>query len=281
MPLYSKFLKDPLSKKGKYIHSDNIVEEGNCSVVIQRILPPKYYDPGSVTIPCSIGAVSVGEALIDLGANINLMPFSMYRRIGELEIMPTRMTLQLANRSITRPYGVVEDALVKVRHFTFPIDFVIMDIEEDAEIPLILGRPFMLTANCVVDMKKGNLEMSVDDKKVTVNLFEAMKHPRNYKACFKVEKVEHEIDMVARTMNCLEELKGVEENPSKKVVFEELKKDIPTEKAKVELKTLIEHLKYVFLGENEANPVIISNSLRKEEESQLVKVLKKHKAAIG
>jgi len=81
--------------------------------------------------------------------------------------------------------------------------------------------------------------------------------------------------------NCLEELEGLEENPSKKVVFEELKKDIPAEKAKVELKTLPEHMKYVFLGENEASPVIISNSLRKKEESQLVEVLKKHKATIG
>jgi len=80
--------------------------------------------------------------------------------------------------------------------------------------------------------------------------------------------------------NCLEDLEGIEENPSEKVVFEELKKDIPSEKAKVELKTLPEHLKYVFLGENEASPMIISNSLRKEEESQLVEVLKKHKAAI-
>ena len=86
---------------------------------------------------------------------------------------------------------------------------------------------------------------------------------------------------VKEVQNCLEELEGVEENPSGKMVFEELKKDIPREKAKVELKTLPEHLKYVFLGENEANLVIISNSLRKEEESQLVKVLKKHKAAIG
>ena len=165
MPLYSKFLKDLLTKKGKYIHSDNIVVEGNCSVVIQGIIPPKYKDLGSVTIPCSIGVVSVGKALIDLGANIDLMPLSMCRRIGELKIMPTRMTLQLVDRSITWPYGVVEDVLVKVRQFTFPADFVIMDIEEDAEIPLILGRPFMLTANCVVDMGKGNLEMSVDDKK--------------------------------------------------------------------------------------------------------------------
>jgi len=93
MPLYAKFLKGMLTKKNKYIHSDTIVMEGNCNVVIQRILLPKHKDPGSVTIPCSIGEVSVGKALIDLGASINLMPLSMCRRLGELEIMPTRMTL--------------------------------------------------------------------------------------------------------------------------------------------------------------------------------------------
>ena len=84
---------------------------------------------------------------------------------------------------------MVEDVLVKVRQFTFPADFVIMVIEEDAEIPLILGCPFMLTANYVMDMGKGNLEMSVDDQKVTFNLFEAMKCPSDHKASFKVEKV--------------------------------------------------------------------------------------------
>jgi len=152
MPLYSKFLKDLLTKKSKYIHSDNIVVEGNCSTVIQRILPPKHKDPGSVTIPCSIGSVSVGKALIDLGASINLMPLPMCRRLGELEIMPTGMTLQLANRSIVRPYGVIEDVLVKVKQITFPADFVVMDLEEEAEIPLILGCPFLSTASCVVDM---------------------------------------------------------------------------------------------------------------------------------
>ena len=95
MPLYFEFLKDMLTRKNKYIHSDTIIVEGNYSVVIQRILPPKHKDLGSVTIPCSIDAVSVGKALIDLGANINLMSFSMCQRMGELEIMPTRMTLQL------------------------------------------------------------------------------------------------------------------------------------------------------------------------------------------
>jgi len=139
MPLYTKFLKDLLIKKGKYINNESIVVEGNCSAIIQRILPPKFKDLGSVTIPCSIGAVLVGKTLIDLGASINLMPLSMCRRIGNLEIVPTRMTLQLADHSITRPYGVVEDVLVKVCQFTFLIDFFIMDIEEDADIPLILG----------------------------------------------------------------------------------------------------------------------------------------------
>ena len=86
-----------LTKKNRYIHSDKIVVEGNCSVVvIQRILPPKHKDPGVVTIPCSIGEVVVGKALLDLGASINLMSLSMCRRLGEIEIIPTRMTLQLA-----------------------------------------------------------------------------------------------------------------------------------------------------------------------------------------
>jgi len=282
------------------------VVKGNCSVVIQRILPPKFKDPGSVTIPCSIRVVLVGKTLIDLGASINLMSHSMCRRIGNLEIAPTRMTLQLANRSITRLYGVVEDVLVKVRQFTFCVDFVIMDIEEDANIPLILGRPFMLTAKCVVDMGNGNLEMSVDDQKVTFNLFYAIKHPNDHRACFKVEAVEHEVAMVVQGMTsqsllekslinvidcltkkeekdlrkCLEELDGLKVSPSQDCPFEELKKDPPAEKAKVDLKVLPEHLKYVFLEGNEAKPVVISISLSPKEESRLVELLKKHRAAI-
>ncbi|XP_006601557.1 uncharacterized protein [Glycine max] len=125
MPLYAKFLKDMLTKKNRYIHSDRIVVEGNCSVVIQRIVPPKHKDLGVVTRLCSIGEVVVGKDLIDLGASINLMPLSMCRRLEELEIMPTRMTLQLADRSITRSYGVIEDVLVKMKHLIFPADFIV------------------------------------------------------------------------------------------------------------------------------------------------------------
>ncbi|XP_006584227.1 uncharacterized protein [Glycine max] len=261
MLLYTKFMKDILTKKGKYIDNESIVVEGNYSTVIQRKLPKKFKDPESVTISCTIGNESVGKVLIDLGANINLMPLSMCRRIGNLEIDLTKMTLQLANRSITRPYRVVEDVLVKVHYFTFLVDFVIMDIEKDTKIPLILGRPFMLTANCMVDMGNGNMEMSIDDQKVTFNLFEAIKYPEEDRRCFKVEEVDKE------------DVKGTN--------FEELKSESPFEKTKVELKILPNHLKYVFLEENETKPVVISNELTAKEENMLVDVLKRHKEAIG
>jgi len=186
MPLYSKFLKDMLTRRHKYIHQENIIVEGNCSVVIQNILPPKHKDPGSVTIPCSIGEVNVGKALIDLGASINLMPLSMCKRLGEWEIMPTRMTLQLADRSITRRYGVIEDVLVWVKHFIFPTYFVVMDISKDTDIPVIMGRPFMLTASCIVDMGKRKLELGFEDQKIDFDLFVEDKLAPEHNVCLWV-----------------------------------------------------------------------------------------------
>ncbi|XP_028186463.1 uncharacterized protein LOC114373123 [Glycine soja] len=193
MSLYAKFLKGMLTRMNKYIHSDTIVVEANYCALIQRILPPKHKDPGSVTIPCSIGEVFVGKALIDLGASINLMLLSMCRRLGELEIMPTRMTLQLANRSITRPYGVIEDVLVQVKHLIFPTDFVVMDIEEDADIPLILGRPFMPTISCVVDMGKKKLEMGIEDQQISVDLFNEERKLLDQDVCLQVKELDEKV----------------------------------------------------------------------------------------
>ncbi|XP_028220254.1 uncharacterized protein LOC114401875 [Glycine soja] len=193
MPLYSKFLKDMLTRKNRYIHQENIVIEGNCSVVIQRILPPKHKDPGSVTIPCSIGEVTMGKALIDLGASINLMPLSICRRLGELEIMPTRITLQLANRSITRPHGVIEDILMRVKHMVFLADFVVMDVEEDHEVPVILGRPFMSTTSCIIDIGRKTLEMGFEDQKINFDLFEENMPVPKHNVCLQVMEVEEEV----------------------------------------------------------------------------------------
>jgi len=203
MPLYTKFLNNHLPKKGKYINNESIMVEGSCSAMIQKNSPQKFNNPGSVTILFSIKDVSVGKALLDLGASIKLMPLSMCRRIGNLKIAPTRMMLQLANCLINKPYGAVEDVLIKVRQFTFPVDFVIMDIEDDFDIPLILGSPFMLIAKCVVDMGNGNLEMSVEDQKDTFNLFEAIKHPSDSKTCFKMEEIKQEADLVGQHLKSM------------------------------------------------------------------------------
>ncbi|XP_019433900.1 PREDICTED: uncharacterized protein LOC109340637 [Lupinus angustifolius] len=157
MPVYAKFMKDLLTKKRK-MSEETVTLEAGCSAIIQKSLPEKTKDPISFTIPVTIGELSVGKALLDLGASINLMPMSMLKRIGDLEIKPTRMTLQLADRSVKYPYGVVEDVLVKVDGLVFPVDFVIMDIEEDKEVPLILGRPFMKTARVIIDVDDGKTE---------------------------------------------------------------------------------------------------------------------------
>jgi len=120
-------------------------------------LPKKFKDPGSFNLPVSIGVLSVDNALLDLGTSINLMPLEMLRKIGDLDVQPTKMQLRLADRSIKYLYGVVEDVLVNVQKFIFPMDFVIMDMKEDEEVPLILGRPFMKTARIIVDVDKGEL----------------------------------------------------------------------------------------------------------------------------
>ena len=100
--------------------------------------------------------------------------------------MPTRMTLQLADRFITRPYGVTEDVLVRVKHFIFPADIVVMNIYEDIGIPVILGRPFMLTASCIVDIGKRKLELGFEDQKIDFDLFVEDKLAPKHNVCLQV-----------------------------------------------------------------------------------------------
>nr|KYP46524.1 hypothetical protein KK1_031873 [Cajanus cajan] len=190
MPSYARFMKDLLTKKRKLSEDGTVELEAGCSAIIQKSLPQKSRDPGSFTLPVTIGNVSVGKALLDLGASINLMPLSMLQRIGEVEVRPTRMTLQLADRSIKYPHGVVEDLLVKVDKFWFPVDFVVMDMEEDSEVPLILGRPFMKTAKVIIDVDDGKLKVRVQDDEVNFDVFEAMKHPSDKAGCFRVDVID-------------------------------------------------------------------------------------------
>nr|KYP43850.1 hypothetical protein KK1_034669 [Cajanus cajan] len=111
MPIYAKFMKDLLTKKIKFIEQDIIELEAGCSAIIQKNLPPKFKDPGSFTISITIGDLSVGRALLDLGASINLMTLSMLDRVVQVIVKLTCMTLQLVDRFIKYPYGVIENML--------------------------------------------------------------------------------------------------------------------------------------------------------------------------
>ncbi|KAL5549092.1 hypothetical protein UlMin_004323 [Ulmus minor] len=140
MPNYVKFMKDMLTKKRRFGEFETVALTRECSAVLQNKLPPKLKDPGSFTIPCSIGNQYFGKALCDLGASINLMPMSIFKKLGIGEARPTTVSLQLADRSIAHPEGKIEDVLVKVDKFIFPVDFIVLDYEADLEVPIILGR---------------------------------------------------------------------------------------------------------------------------------------------
>ena len=131
MPTYVKFLMEILSKKRKIAEEGTVNLTATYSAVIQQKLPAKMKDPGSFTIPCSIGKYEFKKALCDSGASINLMPLSVVQRLSLGELTPTAITLQMDDRSMAQPEGVLEDVLIKVGKFIFPVDFVIMKMEED------------------------------------------------------------------------------------------------------------------------------------------------------
>ena len=152
MPSYVKFMKDILSQKRRLADFETVNLTEECSAILQRKLPQKLKDPGSFTIPCTIGNAIFERALCDLGASINLMPLSIFKRLGLGEARPTTITLQLADRSLKHPRGIIEDVLVKVDKFIFPADFIVLDMEEDKEILIILGRPFLATGRAMIDV---------------------------------------------------------------------------------------------------------------------------------
>ena len=173
---YAKFLKKILVRKRKIEDFETVALTEECSAIIQRKLPPKLKDPGSFTVPCAFGDTIFERALCDLGASINLMPLSIYRRLGLGEVKAASLTLQMADRSLKHPRGVVEDVLIKVGKFIFPVDFVVLDMEEDYNVPIILGRPFLAIGRALIDVQKGELKLCVQGEEETFKVFKATKH---------------------------------------------------------------------------------------------------------
>ncbi|XP_062106027.1 uncharacterized protein LOC133817500 [Humulus lupulus] len=139
MPSYVKFMKEILYNKRKIEDYETIALIEECSAIIQKKLPQKLRDPGIFTIPCTIGNFHCERALFDLGARINLMSLSVFKRLGLGEARPTTVTLQLADCPVTHSRGIIEDVIVKVDKFIFPADFIVLDMEEDEDVPIILG----------------------------------------------------------------------------------------------------------------------------------------------
>ena len=148
-----------------------------CSAVIQKSLPAKIKDPGNFTIPCSIGKYEFKEALCDSAANINLMPLSVVQRLSLGELTPIIITLQMADRSMAQQEGDLEDVLVKVGKFIFLVDFVVIKMEEDTQVPLLLGRPFLATGAALIDVQKGELTLRVGDEAIQFNLHKSLTQP--------------------------------------------------------------------------------------------------------
>ncbi|XP_061351339.1 uncharacterized protein LOC133296385 [Gastrolobium bilobum] len=287
MPNYAKFMKELLSRKHKLQEFEIVALTKECSAIIQKKFPPKLRDPRSFNIPIAIGNINVGRELCDLGANINLMPLSVMKSLRIFELKPIMVSLQLADRTLRRPNKVIEDVLVKVEKFIFPADFVVLDMEEEGNMSLLLGKPFLAIARAIIDVEKGKPELRMDDKKVTINVFDAMKHAEDNNDCFRVEILKELFLGKEEDQTLDEEKEFFDENPPKEdaeIPTEELKKkesDITTETPKVELKELPPNLKYASLGDEETYPVIINNDLSETGETKLTKVLKDHQTAIG
>ncbi|KAL7593873.1 hypothetical protein Lser_V15G35352 [Lactuca serriola] len=127
-------------------------------------------DPGCPSLPCEFGNNLKTYVLADSGARINLMPYSFYQKLNIQKIKATKMTIHMANQSVTHPMGIVEDILVKIGKFVFPIDFVIMDMKEDVNVPIILGRPLLNTARALVDVRESKLTLRVGDNEETFGI---------------------------------------------------------------------------------------------------------------
>ena len=164
------------------------------SLVFQQLAPPKLKDPGTPIISCVIGNLTIRKALLDLGASVNLLPSSMYDLFGFRELKPMAVTLQLADRSIKTPRGLLEDVLVKVDEFYFPVDFLVLDMDASnhpGQIPIILGRPFLATANACINCRTGVMDVSFGNKKMRLNIFNASQKPpmNNYNEVNMLEEV--------------------------------------------------------------------------------------------
>ncbi|XP_075082210.1 uncharacterized protein LOC142166788 [Nicotiana tabacum] len=183
MPGYAKMMKDLMSRKFDFQDLANVTLTQTCSAVVSRPIAKNLSGPRSFTIPCTIGSYAFSKSLCYLGASINLMPLSIYKKLGIGRARPTSMLLQLADRTVKRPSGILDDVLVQVGKFMFPTDFVILDCKVDEEIPIILGRSFLATGRARIDCETGELKMMLNNEEITFKVQKSMRRPSEFANC--------------------------------------------------------------------------------------------------
>ncbi|XP_010667188.1 uncharacterized protein LOC104884262 [Beta vulgaris subsp. vulgaris] len=300
-PLYAKWLKEMCSIKRKSSVKGKLTVKvsEHVSAVFQKRMPKKCDDPGMFTIPITLGDTKIDRAMLDLGASINVLPYSLYE-------------------SSSIPRGVVEDVLVVVDKLTFPADFYVIDMEHDKHsTPILLGRPFLKTAKTKIDCDTSSLTIQFDGQIIEFNMYDAMIYPNieDYSLCsidvfepcvqglFDVLRDDHlqsvldfsliddslEFYLPNNVLEVVVELNELSKLPLNSSNYKPIPLTVPSTRSvpsvvqapDVELKTLPEHVKYVFLGEKETFPIIISNKWNLEQDSELMEVLNEHLMAIG
>ncbi|XP_034707090.1 uncharacterized protein LOC117930558 [Vitis riparia] len=284
------------------------------SVIIQCKSPIKYKDPGCPTISVNIGGIQVEKALLDLGANVSLLPYSVYKELGLGELKPTSITLSLADRLVKIPRGVIEDVLVQVEKFYYPVDFVVLDTDPIVKginyVPIILGRPFLATSNATINCRNGVMQLTFGNMTLELNIFHLCQkhiHPEEDEGPEEVcmidtlveehcnqsmldqfeenpdENHEDLDDGLAEPMGMNAIMSNRRQKPVILPLFkdEEEMKEAKDAILKLELKTLPAELKYAYLEEGNKAPVVISSSLTISQEDNLLRILRKHKKAIG
>ncbi|XP_019178790.1 PREDICTED: uncharacterized protein LOC109173896 [Ipomoea nil] len=193
IPKYAKFLKELCTNKKKLKSKETIILGKNVSAMISNDLPKKCKDPGMFTLPCIIGNKEIKRAMLDLGASINVMPFSIYQALNINSLQETKIVVQLADRSCVHPVGVVEYVLVQVNGLVFPVDFYVLKMNDDAidqSTPILLGRPFMKTAKTKIDVDKGILSVEFNGEIAKFNISDAMKYPDDYHSLYHVDVID-------------------------------------------------------------------------------------------
>ncbi|XP_071703889.1 uncharacterized protein [Rutidosis leptorrhynchoides] len=316
VPSYAKFLKDLCTQKRKQRAAlpKKVELTENLSAVVSGTLPPKFKDPGTPLIAVTVGNLNVKKALLDLGASINILPFCLVDRFDLGLMKRTDIIIQLADQSIKTPRGILEDVIVKVEDFYYPVDFVVMDIEprnRDGQPTIILGNPFLATINAHINCRMGAIEY-FGNHKMRINIFNSL-HTPDVHECYRIDVIDelvekhtsHLITNDPVEIFCLcdkedvecEEVKTVElavastmdaRLPPWTHKYESLPKSIDTNTRPslespptLELKPLPSHLKYAFLGTDGTLPVIIASDLTGVQEKALMEVLHKYKAAVG